>query len=278
VTLRTDNGKTARSFYFRAQLDVRTTTRHVSGNGYGATQTGFGYDVGFLLVQLRIQYAVLDMAHSQHLAQHFGDFNRSSTHQDRTSGCHHFLNLFDNGFIFFAFGLVNAVVHIVAGNGAVGRDNDYIQFVDVPKFACFRFGSTGHTGQLVIHTEVILQRNRCKGLCGGFHFYTFFGFDGLMQAIGVAAAFHDTSGLFVHNLHLTVDNHVFVVFLEHGVSFQQLVDGMYTLALDGEVGHKGVFLGKAFLIRQVFFIFQFGELGGDVGKYEERRVGGVTAN
>ena len=29
---------------------------------------------------------------------------------------HHFLNLFDNGFIFFAFGLVNAVVHIVAGN------------------------------------------------------------------------------------------------------------------------------------------------------------------
>ena len=41
--------------------------------------------------------------------------------------------------------------------------------------------------------------------------------------------------------------------------------------VDGEVGHKGVFLGKAFLIRQVFFIFQFGELGGDVGKYEERR-------
>ena len=53
---------------------------------------------------------------------------------------------------------------------------------------------------------------------------------------------------------------------------------MYTLALDGEVSHKGVFLGKAFLVRQALFIFQLGELGGDVGKHEECGVFGVAAN
>ena len=278
MTLRTDNGKTARGFYFRAQLDVRTTTRHVGGDGYGAAQTGFGHDVGFFLMQFRIQYVVLDFAHGQHLAQHFGDFNGSGTYQDRTSGFYHLLDFFDNGFVFFAFGFVNAVVHVVTGNGAVGRDNDYIQFVDVPKLACFRFGSTGHTGQLVIHTEVVLQGNRRESLCGGFHLHAFFGFDGLVQTVGVTAAFHDTSGLLVHNLHLTVDYHILVVFLEHGVSLQQLVDGMYTLALDGEVSHKGVFLGKAFLVRQALFIFQLGELGGDVGKHEECGVFGVATN
>ena len=221
---------------------------------------------------------MLNLAHGQHLAQHFGDFNGSSTHQDGASGFYHLLNLFDDGFIFFAFGFVNAVVHVITGNGAVGRDNDYIQFVDVPKLARFRFGGTGHTGQLVIHTEVILQGNRGKCLCGGFHLHAFFGFNGLVQTVGVAAALHDTSGLFVHNLHLAVDYYIFVVFLEHGVSLQQLVDGMYTLALDGEVCHKGIFLGKAFLVCQFLFIFQFGELGGDVGKHEERGVFGVAAN
>ena len=278
MAFRTDNGKTARSFHFRAQLDVRTTTCHVGGNGYGAAQTGFGHDVGFLLVQLCVQNVVLNLTHGQHLAQHFGDLYGGGTYQHRAAGFYHFLDFFDDGFILFAFGLVNAVIHVIAGNGAVCRDNDYVQLVDVPKFTSFRFGSTGHTGQLVIHTEVVLQSNCCKSLCGGFHFHAFFGFNSLVQTVGIAAAFHNTSRLLVYNLHLSVDYHIFVVFLEHGVGFQQLVDGVYTLALDGEVRHQGIFLGKAFFVRQFLFVLQFGELGGDVGEYEECGVFGVTAD
>ena len=117
----------------------------------------------------------------------------------------------------------------------------------------------------MIHAEVILQSDGRKGLGGSFHFHAFLGFDGLVQTVRVAAAFHDTSCLLIHDLYLSVDYHVFIIFLEHGVSLQQLVDGVYTFALDGIVGHQCVFLFKALLVCQVFFVLQGRKLGGDVG-------------
>ena len=278
MALRTDNCQTTRSFHFRAQLDIRTTTGHIGSDGHSSTQTGFGNDVRFFLVQLGIQHAVLNLAHSQHLAQHFGDFYRCSTHQDRASGLYQLFDFFDDCFIFLAFRLVNAVVHIFTGNGAVGRNHHYIQFVDVPKFACFRFGSTGHTRELVVHTEVILQRNGGECLCGSFHFYVFLGFDSLVQTVGVAATFHDTACLLVYNFHLTVNHNVFIVLLEHGISLQQLVDGMNPFGFDSIICQQLIFLGQTFLICQVGFVFQFRQLCGYIRQYEESRVFRISGN
>ena len=88
VTFRTDDGQTACGFYFRAQLDVGTTTCHVGSDGHCTTETGFCNNFSFFLVQLRIQYAVFDLTHGKHFAQHFGDFYRSRTYQYRTSCLH----------------------------------------------------------------------------------------------------------------------------------------------------------------------------------------------
>ena len=272
MTLRTDNCQTTCSFHFRAQFDIRTTTGHIGSNGYCTAQTGFSYDVCFLLVQLGIQYAMLNLAHRQHFAQHFRDFYRSSTHQHRASGLYQLLNLFDNSFIFLAFRLINAVVHIFTGNGTVGRDYHYIQFVDIPELSCFRFRSTGHTRELVVHTEVILQRNGSECLRSSFHFHVFLSFDSLVQTVGVATAFHDTSGLLVYDLHLSVQYNVFIIDLEHGVCLQQLVDGMYSFGFDGIVCHQFIFLSQTLFICQLRFVFQFGKLCGDVGQYEEGRI------
>ena len=218
-------------------------------------------------MQLRIQYAVLDLTHGKHFAQHFGDFYRSRTHQYRTSCLYQFFDFFDNGFILFAFGLVHAVIHIFTCDRAVSRDNDYIQLVDVPEFACFRFGSTGHTGQLVIHTEVVLQSDRGESLCGSFYFHTFFCFDCLVQSVGVAATFHDTTCLLVYDLHLSVDHYVFVVFLEHGVSLQQLVDSMYTFRFNSVVCKQFVLFLQQLFVGQVH-ILQFRKFCGNVRKNE----------
>ena len=69
----------------------------------------------------------------------------------------------------------------------------------------------------MIHTEVVLQRDGGKRLGGGFYFDMLLGFDGLVQSVGVTAAFHDTAGLLVDDFHLVVDDHIFVVALEEGV-------------------------------------------------------------
>ena len=179
-------------------------------------------------MKFRIQYVVRDLTQGKHLAQHFGDFHGSGTYQYWTSGLYHLLYLFDHSFVLFTLGLVDTVVHIDTCNRTVGRDHYDIQFIDIPEFAGFRFSSTGHTGQFVIHTEVVLKCNRCKGLCGSFHLHTFFGFYSLMETVAPAASVHDTAGLLVYDLHLSVHYDVVCIFFEHGVCLQQLVDGMHT--------------------------------------------------
>ena len=129
----------------------------------------------------------------------------------------------------------------------------------------------------MIHTEVVLQSDRCECLRCGFYFHTFFRFDSLVQSVRVAAAFHDTSGLLVYNLHLSVDHNIFVIFLEHGVSLQQLVDGVYALRFDGVVSQQLIFLFQQLFVGQVL-IFQFGELCGDIRQHEQCRVFGVTGD
>ena len=183
MTFGTDDCQTACCFYFRTQLDVRTTTGHVCSNGYRTAQTCFSNDVCLPLVKFRIQYVVFDLAHGQHLAQHLGDFYRSSTHQYRASCLYQLFYFFDYGFILFAFCFVNAVIHVFAGNRSIGRNHDYIQFVNVPQLTGFCFGRTGHTREFMIHTEVVLQSDGGKSLCGSFYFHTFLRFDGLMQSV-----------------------------------------------------------------------------------------------
>ena len=175
---------------------------------------------------------MLNLTHAQHLAQHFGDFDRSGTDQNGSTCIDQALDLFDDCFVLFAFCFVNTVVHVFTGNRTVGRDYHNIQFVDVPEFACFCFGCTGHTRKFMVHTEVVLQRNGCKSLGGSFYFHTFFCFDGLMESVGITASFHDTSCLFVYNLNLSVYHNIFIVLFEHGICFQQLVDGMYAFRFD----------------------------------------------
>ncbi|CDB09544.1 uncharacterized protein BN744_00881 [Bacteroides sp. CAG:633] len=99
-----------------------------------------------------------------------------------------------------------------------------------------------------------------------------------MQTIRVTTAFHDTTRLLVHNLHLSVDDYIFIIFLEHSICFQQLVDGMYTFRLDGIVGHQSILLGQTLFVGQVFFILQGRELGCDIRQNKEGWVFGVTGN
>ena len=84
----------------------------------------------------------------------------------------------------------------------------------------------------MIHTEIILQGNGSERLSRRFYLHPLFRLDGLMQPVRITTAFHDTACLLVDDLHLPVDDYVFVVFLEKRVGFQQLVDCVHAFALD----------------------------------------------
>ena len=273
MAFRADDGETACGFHLCRQFNIRTAARHIGGDGHGAEAVGAlsgeRHDVCLLLVQLGVEHLVGNLAQVEHTAQQFAHVHARRTHEHGAACLAHLLDFGDNGGIFFALRLVDAVVHVVAQHGAVGGDFHNIEFVDVPKFAGFRDGRTRHAREFVVHAEVVLQRNGGEGLRGGFHLDVFLSLHGLMQSVAPAAAFHDAACLLVHNLHLPVHHDIFLVDAEHGVGFEQLQDSMHALALHGVVGEEFVFLGQAFLVGNRAVALEHGEFGGDVGQHEE---------
>ena len=275
MPLRTDDGQTAGFFHLRRQLDIRSTTCHVGCYRYHAGSTRLGYHLRLLLVQFRVQNIMLDLADVKHLAQQLGYLDAGCTYQHRTALVHHVHDLVNHGVVFLAFGAVDTVVHVVSRDRFVGRDNDNIQFVDVPELACLRLGGTGHTGELVVHTEIVLKGDGCECLGRAFHFHVLFGFYRLVQSVGPAAAFHDTAGLFVHNLHLAAVDDIIHIFLKQRVGFQQLVNGMHAFALDAVVGQDIVFLLLSLFLRTSSFVtlyFYFRHLASYIRQDEEIRI------
>ena len=163
---------------------------------------------------------------------------------------------------------VDAVVHVVALNGAVGGDFHHIELVDVPELAGLGDGRTRHTRKFVVHAEIVLQRDGGKSLRGGLNFDVLFGLNSLVQAVAPAAAFHDTARGFVDDLHLSILNDVVVIEREHGISFEQLLERVHTVGLHGILGEELILLGNAFFVGEVFGL-KCRELSGDVGEHEK---------
>ncbi len=218
---------------------------------------------------LCVEYVVLNVAHVEHPAQFFRNIDGGSTHQHRAACLAEQRNLVNNGVEFLARSFEYQVFLIVADDVSVGRNHHHIQFVDVPQFAGFGFGGTGHTCQLVIHAEVILQSNGGIRLGDFSHLHVFFGFQCLVQAVGITATFHHTACLLVHNLHLPFDDHIFFVSLEKGISLEQLIHGVEALRLHGKILCQLV-LGLVLLgLVQILVGIYFYDSGSHVGHYKK---------
>ena len=261
MTFGTNNGQTAGSLHLVSKFNIGTTSGHVGGDGYGTEHalffnlvallvgkyhfahsalSCFGHDVGLLLVKFGVKHLMGYATELEHTAEEFAHVDVGRTNQYGTSGQTHLFNFLDNRLVLFAFGLINAVVHVNTRDRTVGWNFHYIEFVDIPELAYFGACSTGHTSQLVVHTEIVLQCDGGKSLCGGFNLYVLLCLNSLVQAIAPTAAFHNTACLFVDNLNLAVHYHIFLVDTEHGVGFEQLQYGVYALALDGVILQQGV--------------------------------------
>ena len=280
VTLGADDGQTASLAHLGGEFDIRTTTSHVGGDGHHAQPvdgtTGLCHNLGLLLVQLGVEHVVRDVAQAQHAAQQLADFDRGGTHQHGAAALAHEFNLVDDGGKLLLLRLVHAVGVVDARHGLVGGDGHHVEFVDVPELARLGLGGTGHTGEFVVHAEVVLQRDGGKGLRGAFHGHSFLGLDSLVQAVAVAASFHDAAGLLVHDFHLAVlGDHILVVAVEQGVGFEQLGDSVHALGLHGIVAEQLVLAGHLVLVANVL-VAHCRELRGDVGEHKELRVVGAA--
>ena len=114
------------------------------------------------------------------------------------------LDLVGDGVELGVDGAVDQVLVVLARHGAVGRDDLDGQLVDLAELGVLGKRGTGHAGELLVQTEVVLQGDGGQGLGLRPDIHPFFGFDCLMQTVAEAAAVHETTGKFVDNQDLTV--------------------------------------------------------------------------
>ena len=91
-----------------------------------------------------------------------------------------FFDLFDDCIVFAAHGAVNDIVHIVADHGLISGNFHDVKAVYLAEFLFFGKSSTGHAGELIVQTEIILEGNGSKRFGFAADIHAFLGFDGLM--------------------------------------------------------------------------------------------------
>ena len=181
---------------------------------------------GFLLVIARVQHVVLDLALLQELGELFRFLDRGGADQHRLAALLAILDQLDDRVVLLVGRAIDLVVGVVAQNRKVGRNLDHVELVDVHELGGFGHRRAGHAGELVVEPEIVLEGDRGERHVLRLDGDVLLGFERLMQAFGIAPAFHHAAGELVDDDDLAVLDDVVAVLLEQLVRLQRLVDVM----------------------------------------------------
>ena len=208
MTLRTDYKQSAQLRNALAEFDVRAAPRHVRRDRHRISLPRVRHDLRLFFMEFRIENAVRNAALFEDRAQFFRLRDRCRSDQYRLPLAVNFFDRIAHRAIFRALRLVNYVRMIRPNHRHVCRYHDHRQFVDLQKFVFFGFRRACHSRQFVIHSEVILKRDRRQRLRFALNAHAFLRLDRLMQAVRVSPPFHQSSGELVDNHDLVTPHHV----------------------------------------------------------------------
>ena len=252
-----------------SKLDVRTASRHVRGDGDRSRQTRMGHDLSLALMVLRVQDVVRDPLPLQHAADGLGHVYARRADKHGALNSPHLLDFVDDGVILFASRLVHLVVRITTDHGLVGRNDDNVELVNVEEFRSFRFCSSRHARELLVHSEVILERDRGERLRIPFDLHPFLRFDRLMEPFGVPSSGQKPTGELIHDHDLAFLYDVFNVVFVEAIGLQQLQDRVDAVVPFGEEPRDLVLSFLPFFDRKRRVSFDHAEFGGDVRNDKE---------
>ena len=155
--------------------------------------------------------------------QQLGILDRSRADQHRLSALVAVLDVADDRVDLFLEGAEHLIVLVRADHRQVRRDHHGFEMVDLLELEGLGIGGSCHAGQPLVHTAVVLERDRCKRLVLALDRHTFLRLDGLMQPIGPAPAHHQATGELVDDDHLAVLHHVVLVAMVERVGAERRV-------------------------------------------------------
>ena len=120
-----------------------------------------------------------------------------------------------------------------AQHGLVGGDDDDFELVDLFEFGGFGFGGAGHAAEFLIEAEVVLEGDGGERLIFLADADAFLGLDGLVEAVGPAAAGHEAAGESVDDDDFAVFDDVLDIALVEGVGLDGGLDVVLELPVFG---------------------------------------------
>ena len=255
-----------------AEFDVGAAAGHVGRDRDGPGLSRLRHDFGFALVILGVQYFVLQAAPLHQARQCFRHFDVRRADQNRQAALVLALDLLHDRVVLLLARLVDEVVLVHPPHRPVGGNHRDVELVDLMELGLFGLGGPGHAGELLVHAEVVLDRDGGEGLRLLSYGNAFLGLHGLVQTVRPAAPGHQPAGELVHDEDLAVLHDVLDVFLVQRVRLEQLVDDVQRLALRRVFGFHHAAPFDLLLRREVGVVLQLVDGVRDVGHDEERRI------
>ncbi len=132
------------SFPVATQYNISTASGHVGGYRYMPRTSSLGNDLCLRTVMFRVEDLVGNARLLHQLRDKLGAFHRSRAYQHRTALLLAVLNVFNNGFKLFFLGQIYQVVKILTCNRPMGRNNGYIQAINLTQFESFGICGSRH--------------------------------------------------------------------------------------------------------------------------------------
>ena len=221
------------------EFDVGPSPRHVRRDRDGSRLPRLCDDLRFALVKLGVQHLVLEPTPLQQPSQRLGHFDVGGADQHGETALVLPLDLVHDRVVLLLARLVDEIVFVDAPHGAVRRNDDDLELVDLMELGLFGLGGARHAGKLLVHAEVVLDRDRRERLRLLAHRHAFLRFHRLVQAVRPPPPRHQPAGELIDDEDLAVLNDVLDVFFVERVRLQQLVDDVERLALDRVLGFHG---------------------------------------
>ena len=181
-------------------------------------------DLGLFFVVLGVQHIVRDPLALEKLRQKLRFFDRDRADQHRLALGMAFLDLRDDRAVFARLGLIDDVRVVDTDDGLVRRDLHDVQIVDAGEFLFLGQRRAGHAGELAVQAEEILEGDGGERLVFACDLDALLGLDGLMQALVIPAAVHQTAGELVDDDDLPVLHDVVDIALHEAPGLHGLVD------------------------------------------------------
>ncbi len=240
-----------------SQFDIGPPPGHVGGNGYGPFLPRLRDDVRFPFMLLCIQQIMIDPSLIEQATEFLRLINVRGTDQHRTPFFLKLLHFVRSCFELFLFRTEKKVGVLGPAKWLVCWNHHHLKVVNLIELVRLGCRGTGHSGEFVVHLEIVLKGNGGEGLILLSDIQVFLGLHGLVKSVTPPSPFHKPARELVHDHDLSPFDNIFLVPLIQLMGTKSLFDmmrpvhvltGIETVDADQFLGTLNAFLGEYTLI------------------------------